>query len=316
MRNTLVRIIGVLWLATSAVLCLVGQSRADSMIDQQQPIIDTTIGGLGVGGASQQRLAQVVTQGVTGFLTEVRFPVACSSGDLVVEIQGAEADRPNGIVLTSQTVPGATLPTFFPSPPSFRSLALSTPVLLSSGDRFAIVLSSAGACGVFRGPTGDSYPGGNLFFDARPNAAGIWVCVCEFAGDRFDLPFQTLVASQPSFLTVRIDIKPGTDPNSINLSSAGVIPVAIFSSATFDARTIDPNSVSLAGAEVKMVGKSGQLLCHEEDIDADGYVDLVCQVETVQFAIEPGESAAVLVAQTASGLTVRGEDSVRIVPDR
>jgi hypothetical protein len=313
MWNTLVRIVAVLWLAASAAFPTV--AHAEPLIDQQQPIIDATVGGLAVGGASQQGLAQVVTQGSTGFLTEVRFPVTCSSGDLIVEIQGVDGDRPNGIVLTSQTVPGSTLPAFSPSPPSFRSLALSTPVLLSSGEPFAIVLSSAGACGVFRGPTGDPYPGGDLFFDARPNQQGIWVCVCEFPDARFDLPFQTIVAVDQTFLAVLIDIKPGADPNSINLSSAGVIPVAILSSDTFDARTIDPDSVRLAGAAVKMVGKSGKLLCHEEDVNGDGHADLVCQIETVQLAIEPGESVAVLVATTASGQTVRGEGSVRIVPD-
>jgi hypothetical protein len=118
-----------------------------------------------------------------------------------------------------------------------------------------------------------------------------------------------------TFLAVLIDIKPGAYPNSINLGSAGVIPVAILSSETFDARTIDPESVRLAGAAVRMVGKSGKLLCHEEDVNGDGHVDLVCQVETVELAIEPGESVAMLVATTASGQTVRGEDSVRIVPD-
>jgi hypothetical protein len=315
MWNTLVRIVAVLWLAGSATFSTVAHAGAEPLVDQEQPIIDATVGGLAIGGASQQGLAQVVTQGSTGFLTEVRFPVTCSSGDLIVEIQGVDGDRPNGIVLTSQTVPGSTLPPFSPSPPSFRSLALSTPVSLSSGERFAIVLSSAGACGVFRGPTGDPYAGGDLFFDTRPNPQGIWICECEFLDARFDLPFQTIVAVDQTFLAVLIDIKPGAYPNSINLGSAGVIPVAILSSETFDARTIDPESVRLAGAAVRMVGKSGKLLCHEEDVNGDGHVDLVCQVETVELAIEPGESVAMLVATTASGQTVRGEDSVRIVPD-
>jgi len=303
-----------LWLALSGTSLSVAYVDAAPVIDQQQPIIDSTVGGVAIGGSSQQKLAQVVTQGVTGFLTAVRFPVACDNGDLVVEIQGADADRPNGVVLTSQTIPGATLPAFFPSPPSFRALTLSTPVSLSTGERFAVVLSSAGACGMFRGPVGDPYPGGNSFFDSRPNPAGLWVCDCEFAGGPFDLPFQTLVESRPSSLSVLIDIKPGSDSNTINLGSAGVIPVAILSSLTFDARTVDPHSVSLAGAGVKMVGKSGTHLCHEEDVNGDGLVDLVCQVVTVDFMIEPGESTAVLEARTLDGRSIRGEDRVRIVP--
>jgi uncharacterized repeat protein (TIGR01451 family) len=163
---------------------------AGAGIDQQQPLIDSTVGGLAIGGASEQLLAQVVTPGISGSLTQVRLPVACDSGsDLIVEIQEVAASVPNGVVLTSQTISGTNLPSFFPAPPSFRSLVFSAPVLLPAGSPFAIVLRSAGACGVFRGPIGDPYPGGDGFFDARPNAPGVWVPL----GTRSDLPFQTFV---------------------------------------------------------------------------------------------------------------------------
>ena len=121
----------------------------------------------------------------------------------------------------------------------------------------------------------------------------------------------------PLTLTVIIDIKPGSFPNSINLSSAGVIPVAILSSDTFDATTeVNPDTLALAGAAVKMVGKSGKFLCHgDEDVNTDGLLDLVCQFETAQFMIEPGDSVAVLEGETTEGTSIRGEDSIRIVPD-
>jgi len=116
-------------------------------------------------------------------------------------------------------------------------------------------------------------------------------------------------------LTVRIDVKPGSDPNSISLSSAGVVPVAVLSSSDFDASTIDPETITLAGARVKMVGKSNRFLCSQEDVNLDGLLDLVCQIETVQFMIEPGDSMVVLEGQTFDGQFIRGEDSVRIVPE-
>jgi hypothetical protein len=117
----------------------------------------------------------------------------------------------------------------------------------------------------------------------------------------------------PDTITVAIDIKPGSLPNSINLGSSGVIPVAIFSDTNFDATTVRPETVALAGASVRMVGKSDKYLCHTEDINADGLDDLVCQVYTAQFMIEPGEATVVLEALTTDGTIVRGEDSVRIV---
>lgn len=193
-RRVLVLKIRRCWIAVLiAVLATVSRADATPAIDQQQPVIATAVGGLAIGGPSAQKLAQVVTAGASGYLTEVRFPVACDSrSTLVVEIQGVARGAPNGAILTSQTIPGASLPSFYPSPPSFRSLVLSAPVFFTAGDQFAIVLKSAGNCGVFRGPVGDSYPGGNLYFDALPNRPG-WLCVCRFAGDRFDLPFQTFV---------------------------------------------------------------------------------------------------------------------------
>ncbi len=120
-------------------------------------------------------------------------------------------------------------------------------------------------------------------------------------------------AGKCKFTTVDIDIKPGSFPNSINLDSKGVIPVAILSSSTFDATTVVPESASLAGARV-MVGKRGKFLCHEEDVNGDALFDLVCQFYTVDFMIEPSESVAVLEAETFDGTWIRGEDSVNIVP--
>lgn len=115
-------------------------------------------------------------------------------------------------------------------------------------------------------------------------------------------------------LLVEIDIKPGSFPNSINLGSAGVVPVAILSSDIFDATTVNPDTVSLAGASVKKVGKSSKYLCHEEDVNDDTRLDLVCQVLTEEFLIETGESVAVLEAKTYNDTKILGEDYVRIVP--
>jgi hypothetical protein len=115
-------------------------------------------------------------------------------------------------------------------------------------------------------------------------------------------------------ISISIDIKPGSFPNSINLASAGSVPVAMLSSATFDARTIVPETVSLAGARVKLVGKSNRALCAAEDVNGDTRLDLVCQVVTAQFIIEVGDSVAVLEADTIYGQHVRGQDSINIVP--
>lgn len=113
-----------------------------------------------------------------------------------------------------------------------------------------------------------------------------------------------------------IDVKPGSDDNSINLSSSGVIPVAILSVNGLDAPAmIDPNTIELNGAKVKMVGKSSKSLCHSEDVNDDSRPDLVCQVLTEGLQIEEGVSEALLTANTFNNSTVEGVDIVRIVPD-
>ena len=56
---------------------------------------------------------------------------------------------------------------------------------------------------------------------------------------------------------VDIDIKPGSDPNCFNSDGNGVIPVAILSSAFFDATSVDPESVLLDGSEI------GRASCRE-----------------------------------------------------
>lgn len=116
------------------------------------------------------------------------------------------------------------------------------------------------------------------------------------------------------FITVAIDIKPGSAQNTINLGSAGVVPVAVLSSASFDATQVNPETLTLAGAAVRLIGRGGKYSCSTYDANADGRLDLVCHVETAQFMLEEGEGTATLAARTYSGQSIRGEDAIRIVP--
>jgi T5SS/PEP-CTERM-associated repeat protein len=117
---------------------------------------------------------------------------------------------------------------------------------------------------------------------------------------------------------VQIDVKPGSADNTVNLRSAGAIPVAILSSAAFSALSVDPATVTLDGAAVKLVGKGQRPLCNAEDVNGDGYLDLVCHVLTAQLP-EQGDGIATLRARTfpttaSPGMQVQGSDFIRIVP--
>lgn len=123
------------------------------------------------------------------------------------------------------------------------------------------------------------------------------------------------ILCDPALVTaVAIDIKPGAFPNSMNLGSSGVVPVAILSSEQFDATQVDPATVTLAGAAVGLIGKGDRYSCSAQDVNGDGRVDLLCHVMTAQFMIEEGDSMAVLEAKTFSGQAIRGQDSIKLVP--
>src|SRR5213592_3889165 len=183
----LVRAMLISLLVLALDLALPGPASAAPILDQEQPTIDTSPGFVfGIGGASEQKLAQVVTAGLTGNLTEVDLSLGCVD-DLTIQIQGASGGKPNGVILgTSVNAASGPFPT------GFRSFVLASPVPVTAGAQYAIVLSTAGSCGIWPGPVGDPYQGGNAFFDSRPNPAGIWEPL-SLGNGREDLPFRTFV---------------------------------------------------------------------------------------------------------------------------
>jgi hypothetical protein len=114
-------------------------------------------------------------------------------------------------------------------------------------------------------------------------------------------------------LTVSIDIRPGTFPNAVNPKSKGVLPVAILSSATFDATSVDPATVKLAGATVAPTG-NGALNAVVTDVNLDGLPDLLLHIATEELLLTPADTEAVLTGKTFSGQLIQGSDSVRVLP--
>lgn len=111
-----------------------------------------------------------------------------------------------------------------------------------------------------------------------------------------------------SALSVSIDIKPGSDPNSINPQSRGVIPVALLSSETFDAAEVDPETVEFGANDTTTHAVHYAL----EDINEDGLEDYIFHFITGLTGIDCESETAVLTGQTGAG-EIRGEDTVRPV---
>ena len=107
---------------------------------------------------------------------------------------------------------------------------------------------------------------------------------------------------------VAVDIKPGSDPNSINTNSRGNIPVAILGSETFDVSEIDASTLKF--------GPDGASPVHVaiEDVNGDGFDDLVAHFRTQETGISPGDTEACVEGELTGGTTFKGCDSVRTVP--
>lgn len=107
---------------------------------------------------------------------------------------------------------------------------------------------------------------------------------------------------------VFIDIKPGSDINSINPRSKGVIPVALLSTDSFDAMTVDPETVRF-GANGVQTSPAHYAM---EDINEDGMDDYIFHFRTQQTGIDCETESATLTGEAVGGF-IEGSDSVRPV---
>lgn len=181
------------------------------------------------------------------------------------------------------------------SPP--ESLA---PTQVFLGDDTVVTLSSAASVTFVEDEQGQ--------FDIQNSPESSTPVIVEVGGQEV-----TLEPGGSGGIPVMIDIKPGSFPNSINLGSRGNVAVAIFSTASFDAATVNPVSVTLASAPVRLKGK-GTPMASVEDVNGDGIDDLLVHVDTSSFELSETDEAAILNGFTFDGKPIVGSDTVWIVP--
>jgi hypothetical protein len=153
----------------------------------------------------------------------------------------------------------------------------------------------------------------NILYDGKMDEVAFWNVALTAE------QIENIASGAPILvLTVDVDIKPGSDPNSINLCSGGAVPVAILGSDTFfvsDVKTDD--TLRFAEAAVKVVGrKDPHTLCSYQDVNDDWIDDLVCHFVTTDIAALDGESSTATVhGELLDGTPIEGTDSVNIVKD-
>jgi hypothetical protein len=78
-----------------------------------------------------------------------------------------------------------------------------------------------------------------------------------------------------------VDIKPDSDPNPVNPSSKGVVPVAILGTENFDVRTIDVATIEIDDDRIPGGGVTPTRVQKGfEDLNGDGFPDLDLKFDT------------------------------------
>ena len=139
---------------------------------------------------------------------------------------------------------------------------------------------------------------------------GEYTCTVEFYANTYGGNGGTLLGTQTITVTVEpipvdIDIKPWSYPNSINTKNKGVIPVAILGSDTLDVATIDPSTLVFAGAPTVHTAM--------EDVNEDGYTDLISHYNTQETDIVVGQEQACITGKFYDLRTFEGCDSIRVL---
>ena len=186
---------------------------------------------------------------------------------------------------------------------------------LNQGTMFATVNGvQTGFYDTWKDDQPDHYPVGKSISGNLSNLRGL----ASIWGENVNVYDLTFTGCH--YLMAVIDIKPGSDPNSINLGEQGLLPVAILGTENFDVSTVSPATINIGGFSLATRGsaKAPKLAYSYEDVNGDGYMDLMAffDVPTLVSAgiLTETTTALTLTGSTFDNVPIQGTDSVRIVP--
>jgi hypothetical protein len=122
-------------------------------------------------------------------------------------------------------------------------------------------------------------------------------------GDRS--AFVEFVPQPPGPTKVEMDIRPGRYPNKVNLRRMKNVWIAILTSESFDATTVDPASVRLGPADAG-INRNPRVV----DVDGDGDNDLKLRFKVSEIGISCGDTELSLSASTFDGTEIVATDSI------
>lgn len=187
----------------------------------------------------------------------------------------------------------------------FRYTSLETPVELVPGKAYAVTSHPDGRLFSMtnQGLTASEidYLGGRWYWAGRPN---LWQYSQGVFGPNFK--FERIAEE------VYVDIRPGSNPNPLNVKSNGVLPVAILGTENFDVSRIGLDSICLAGVT--------PLRSDYEDVEeSDGYLDLALKFRTQDIVAAIGEVddkdpiELDITGELVDGTPIEGSDWVLII---
>ena len=115
--------------------------------------------------------------------------------------------------------------------------------------------------------------------------------------------------------TVQIDIQPGDTPNVINLSSGGLVSVAILHprSSMRPVSRPAPFASEMPRLQASGIAPRPSGTGHLSDVNGDGKVELVLHYEVQETGIDPGDLRACLTGLISDGAIAEGCDAIRTI---
>jgi hypothetical protein len=126
-----------------------------------------------------------------------------------------------------------------------------------------------------------------------------------------DEPHLEAATVADSVTWVPLDIKPNSDPNSLNVGRPGVVSVALLSTTDLDATTaIDTTTLRWGptGTEAAV-----QRCGAPEDANGDGLSDLVCKFSLAEAGFSAGDDLGLVTGLLVDGTSFVSADRVRII---
>jgi hypothetical protein len=110
--------------------------------------------------------------------------------------------------------------------------------------------------------------------------------------------------------TVRIRVLPGAPAKGAKKDASGHLSLVVLTTDRFDALTIDPATVTFAGASVSMDG-NGKYKVSTEDVDGNGMDDLVVTFSLKDLQVGPQPAKADFHARTFDGASAESHECVQ-----